>query len=435
MKNFIIILSFMISILKIGALDDFYNKFNIIGSKNLKIYYEKNVENKIAIDLKKEFDIIYDIIGLDLDFPIKKPTFFLYGSIENMRRDLIFRWNYSSYIINYLQGLPAMNDEYELCVHKNSTAQYIAHEYTHRIVKQIIGENKNKLLRWFDEGLAEYEGLLIQSKMINNDEEYAIEQYLKDFLLYFDQKKGKIYKIEETKNDSEWMDISRLSNTIIYKQAALMIHYLIKENGIKKLNRFLKALNKNIDFNKAFKRYFKLGPEDFIDNFFNYIKLEKIKYEKYLQIYNENILFDFNGENNEAIEWLADDGVDNLDIPEADIRNIYTIINNEKFYLLFTTESGENNKKVWSSYYFIEIDINNDGIKDFIINFSKMRSYIYYDQNWTEISALAYFGNTIKFMIPIEIIHNHKDIKIRIYSRNGEDIYNFPKKWIAVPIK
>ncbi|HNZ27812.1 MAG TPA: hypothetical protein PLG34_03205 [Spirochaetota bacterium] len=120
MKYFINVIFSIIYIFKLNALDDFYNKFNINESKNLKIYYEKNVKYKYAIDIQKEFDLIYDIIGSDLDFPRKKPTFFLYGSVENMRRDLIFRWNYPSYIINYLQGLPGMNDEYELYIHEKS---------------------------------------------------------------------------------------------------------------------------------------------------------------------------------------------------------------------------------------------------------------------------------------------------------------------------
>lgn len=437
MKYFINVIFSIIYIFKLNALDDFYNKFNINESKNLKIYYEKNVEYKNVIDIQKEFDLIYNIIGSDLDFPRKKLTFFLYGSVENMRHDLIFRWNYSSYIIDYLQGLPAMNDEYELCVHEKSTAQYIAHEYTHRIIRQMIGENYKELFCWFDEGLAEYEGLIIQSRLLNNNEEYALEQYLKDFLLYYDQNKGNIFNIEGIKYDSEWMDISRLSNTLVYKQAALMTYYLIKEKGIKCVNSFLKELNKKNDFKKAFKKIFKFKQEDFINKFLNNIKLEKIKYEKYLKTYNENLLFDFNGENNGTIneDWQVDDGIDNLDIPEADIRNIYTVINNEKFYLLFTTEGEEINKKVWTCFYFIEIDVNNDGKKDFVINFSKMRSYLYNNRNWKEINALTYFGKTIKFMVPIEIINNHKDIKVRIYSGNGEDIYNSPKKWVSVQTK
>jgi len=434
MKYFIIVISSIIYIFKINALDDFYKKFYINESKNLKIYYEKNVEYKYAIDIQKEFDLIYDIIGSDLDFPQKKPTFFLYGSVENMRHDLIFRWNYPSYTVDYLKMLPAMNDEYELCVHQKSPAQYIAHEYTHRIIRQMIGENYKELFCWFDEGLAEYEGLIIQSRLLNNNEEYALEQYLKDFLLYYDQNKGNIFNIEGIKYDSEWIDISRLSNALVYKQAALMTYYLIKEKGIKSVNRFLKALNKNMDFKKAFKKMFKFKQEDFINNFLNYIKLERIKHEQYLNAYNENLLFDFNGENNGTIneEWYTDDGIDNLDIPEADIRNIYAVINNEKFYLLLTTEGEEFSR---TCYYFIEIDVNNDGKKDFVINFSKMRSYLYSNRNWKEINALTYFGKTIKFMVPIEIINNHKDIKVRIYSGNGEDIYNYPKKWISVQAK
>lgn len=84
-----------------------------------------------------------------------------YNSENGLFQDLIDTWGFSSEWVKTYRAVPRMNPEYVEWLPPYANWRYIAHEYTHRIIEQIAGLGSQTKYKWFDEWLADYEGLKV----------------------------------------------------------------------------------------------------------------------------------------------------------------------------------------------------------------------------------------------------------------------------------
>ncbi len=329
-----------------------------------------------------------------------------------------------------------MNIDYEMWMITSHDIRFLAHEYTHRIIEQIAGLNSQIFYKWFDEGLAEYEGIKALSIYDSNKAKIIKEQYFKSANDFY--KNGTFTNINNMTTEKQWSEGIMLHQNKYYIQSYVIVNYLIEKYGIKKVKEILEIFSQKNSFNNSFKEIYEISIEEFEKKFFLY--LENIKTEKN----KKKLKFDFSVDDNVWINIrnLIDDKKDNINVPEADIRLIYAEIFNNELYILFTTESEMNRNDLIN--YCIVIDINNDENPDFQIGFNSIYTWLwdltkagidsYKDYN--NLSYITesekYFGKTIKFMIPIKYFKDSNEIRINMFTTVNNIQMNRRKNWVKV---
>ena len=136
---------------------------------------------------------------------------------------------------------------------------FLTHEYTHRIIEQLAGIGSQVNYRWFDEGLADYEGnkalavanpALAKAK-IEQEERYLAGQF----------ESGGMLKLDQITTGAEWSDrMTQGQSRLIYAEAARITAYLIDSRGMESAKQVLELVGRHNSFRNAFQQVYGFAP-------------------------------------------------------------------------------------------------------------------------------------------------------------------------------
>jgi hypothetical protein len=254
--------------------------FLTLKTKHCVIFYQEGVSRDRACEVGRDFEIGYKVVGEDLGYPKKTPKLYVYRSIDALFDDLITRRGYSAGGMKKYPGLPAMNWNYQEWVPPKAGIRIIVHEYAHRIIQQITGFNSVQKFKWFDEGLAEYEGLKAL-RVKDQKAALAIEKiWLKNVV--FAYKNNTLISFKNMMTMEQWRSYSgskwksyfgtnSIPGLINYEQSAVAVSFLINQYGFDKIKKLLIMVGKGKSFPSAFQKVYNLSIEEFEERFKAYL--------------------------------------------------------------------------------------------------------------------------------------------------------------------
>jgi hypothetical protein len=168
-----------------------------------------------------------------------------------MYQDLITRWGYSEWV-RTVHTTPRMRRDYIEWIgpEQHHDIAFITHEYTHRIIEQIAGLNSQVNFKWFDEGLAEYEGQKALAKPFPASAESRKEARLR--MLASSLASHTLIPLSKITTERQWTAQIDQRSQLEYPEAWAALHYLISQYGVAEVKRVLTLIGTGERFSEAF---------------------------------------------------------------------------------------------------------------------------------------------------------------------------------------
>lgn len=225
--------------------------FGVLKTAHATIYFQKGLSSQRVTEIGSAFEKAYKIIGRDLAFPAVRPRIYAYQSMNDLSNDLVDYWGYPEWIRTY-RVIPRMNSNYEMWVPPDRGADFIGHEYCHRIIEQIAGVNSQVKYKWFDEGLATEEGVRTLSS-ISPAKAAAVRNYYRH-----ETKKAKLagsyIPLSKLTTEAQWQYWIKGPRVFyIYYQTAAAMEYLVSQSGMRAIKSVLIQIKQGKPFSSAFR--------------------------------------------------------------------------------------------------------------------------------------------------------------------------------------
>jgi hypothetical protein len=243
--------------------------FGVLETSHGTIVYQEGVALTAAQEVGTGFEEAYQVVGQDLGYPEAKPRLYVYRSLDDLLNDLINTWHYPEWFRTY-QAIPRMNRNYEAWIPPEMEVWFIGHEYSHRIIEKIAGLNSQTNYKWFDEGLAEHEGLRTWAVRSPLEAETARQNYWNYVKTGFQA--GQWIPLQALTTESQWMAQMETPNKDrIYVEAAVVVDYLITQKGMSQAKAVLIKVGSGTSFADAFQQVFGQTVDQFEAEFIAYL--------------------------------------------------------------------------------------------------------------------------------------------------------------------
>ena len=243
--------------------------FGVLETSHGTIVYQEGVALTAAQEVGTGFEEAYQVVGQDLSYPEGKPRLYVYRSLDDLLNDLINTWHYPEWF-RTIQAIPRMNKDYEAWIPPNMAGWFIGHEYSHRIIEKIAGLNSQTKYKWFDEGLAEHEGLRTWAVRSPLEAETTRQNYWNQVKTGFQA--GRWISLQALTTESQWTaQMATPNKDWIYLEAAVVVDYLITQKGISQANAVLIKVGSGTPFADAFQQVFGQTVDQFEAEFIAYL--------------------------------------------------------------------------------------------------------------------------------------------------------------------
>jgi hypothetical protein len=264
--------------------------FTAFYTEHATIFYQDGVSKDRACEVGRDFEIAYKVVGKDLGYPKKKPRFYLYNSGKDMNDDLINNWGHGNSAITKYRLIPQMNWDYIAWIPPNGGIDLVAHEYSHRIMRQIADLDFLKKSMWFNEGVAEYTGLKALAVKDTGSASSKEKEWLKNVISAY--RDNNLIPFKEMMTDDQWMRFFEATPSsglnysqdqwnhffqtgslpgLNYNQSAVAVSFIINQYGFDKVKKVLKMVGKGKPFPEAFQKVYGFSQEEFEAQFKAYL--------------------------------------------------------------------------------------------------------------------------------------------------------------------
>jgi len=224
--------------------------FGVFEATYATLYFQAGLPSQRVVEIGTFFDTAHAIVGTDLAYPNVRPRIYAYRSMEDLSNDLVEYWGYPEWIRTY-RVIPRMNADYEMWVPPGVGADFIGHEYSHRIIEQIAGLNSQVNYKWFDEGLATEEGVRTLSHISPSDAAPLRAYYRKAAKEAL--RAGTYIPLNQLTTDAQWVYWMQGPNVYyIYYQTAAVMEYLVNGFGMPTVQSILIQIGQGSPFSVAF---------------------------------------------------------------------------------------------------------------------------------------------------------------------------------------
>ncbi len=238
------------SLISVEASIDQRPGFGIFDSSHTTVYFQDGVPSQRVLEIGTFFDVAHAIVGTDLAYPNIRPRIYVYRSMEDLSNDLVDYWGYPEWIRTY-RVIPRMNADYEMWVPPGRGADFIGHEYSHRIIEQIAGLNSQVNYKWFDEGLATEEGIRTLSSISPADAASLRSYYRKATKEALQS--GTYISLNQLTTEAQWQQWMQTPYVhYIYYQTAAAMEYMVTGVGMPVMQSMLIQIGQGNPFSVAF---------------------------------------------------------------------------------------------------------------------------------------------------------------------------------------
>ena len=228
--------------------------FGVLETSHGTIVYQEGVALTTAQEVGASFEEAYESVGQDLGYPEVRPRIYVYRSLDDLLNDLIDTWHYSEWLRTY-RVIPRMNKNYEAWIPPNMAAWFLCHEYSHRIIEKVAGLNSQAKYKWFDEGLAQHEGVRTWAVRSPLEAETARQNYWDSVKTGFQA--GQWISLQALTTESQWTAQMETPNKDwIYVEATVVVDYLITQKGMSQAKAVLIKVGSGTPFADAFQQVF-----------------------------------------------------------------------------------------------------------------------------------------------------------------------------------
>ena len=189
-----------------------------------------------------------------------------YGEPQKLRSeqqvydDLVGRWGYSEWV-RKVHTIPRMHPDYieRVPPREYHDVAFITHEYSHRIIEQIAGLYSQINFKWFDEGLAQYEGqrALVRTSPIAA----ASKKTERDHIVGGAFAAYSLIPLRDLTTEGQWGRQIEAGGQLAYMQAWAVVDYLVGRYGIDHVQEVLGLVGKGKAFGRAFEKVYGLTVE------------------------------------------------------------------------------------------------------------------------------------------------------------------------------
>jgi len=224
--------------------------FGVFEATYSTVYFQDGVPSQRVTEIGSYFDVAHGVVGVDLAYPNIRPRIYAYRSMEDLSNDLVEYWGYPEWIRTY-RVIPRMNAGYEMWVPPGLGADFIGHEYSHRVIEQIAGLNSQVNYKWFDEGLATEEGVRTLSHISPNDAAPLRAYYRKATKEALQA--GTYIPLNQLTTEAQWQYWMQGPNIYyIYYQTAAAMEYMANGFGMPTIQSILIQIGQGNPFPVAF---------------------------------------------------------------------------------------------------------------------------------------------------------------------------------------
>jgi hypothetical protein len=410
------------------------SEFLVIKNQIAEIHYQPGVSPERARQCEADFNTAYALVGKELGFAARTVKIYIYTSTDELLDDIINRFGYDAAFFRATRATPRMSNDYAMWTTIGRGIDFLTHEYSHRIIEQLAGIGSQVNYRWFDEGLADYEGnkaLALASPglakaKIEQEERYLAGQF----------ESGELLKLDQITTGPQWSDrMVQGQSRLIYAESARIMNWLVDNYGIGKAKEVLERIGKHASFRGAFQEVYGFNPAELEQRYREHLRgLSAALKQK-----RAGMRFNFTLDDDlwQLVKPLIDDGPDQLEVPEADLRSVYAETGGGSLYLLLTTEGKSNRNPAVS--YCVNIDTNSDGKADYQAGFNTGDAWLwdlkgagYGDPANLQsfISYESFFGRSIKFMLPLSLLKTSGPLRLQLYTFHNGKQANPRKGWV-----
>jgi len=237
--------------------------------------YHHPKDAPLAQTVVDAFEIAYISVGLDLGYPSRKISIYIYDSPEEMVDGLVTILGYdpdyarlhtrigatacTKYTMHFMSRIKSWGP---LLWHA------VAHEYSHGLVEESYGTNTITSMRWLLEGLGDYEGhRTVGTKFPSYMQNWKLQRLMVTFVSLI---QGRLPTLTEISTDKEWTNNIRTSLDLWdtqYAEAYVAVTYLIQTYGLAKCKSILDFLKKKPSQEEAVRASLGISLGEFEDAF------------------------------------------------------------------------------------------------------------------------------------------------------------------------
>jgi len=237
--------------------------------------YHHPKDASLAQTIVNAFEIAYIGVGLDLGYPNRKISIYIYDSPEEMVNGLVTILGYdpdyaklhtrigatacTKYTMHFLSRVKSWGP---MLWHA------VAHEYSHGLVEESYGTNASISMRWLLEGLGDHEAYrTIRTKFPSYMQNWKLQRLMVAFVSHI---QGGLPTLTEISTDKEWINNIRTSLDLWdmqYAEAYVAVSYLIQTYGLGKCKSILDFLKKNPSQEEAVRASLGISLGEFEDAF------------------------------------------------------------------------------------------------------------------------------------------------------------------------
>ncbi len=407
--------------------------FSILETEHATLLAESGVGDDNGRAVGELFEIGYQVVGEDLGYADKRPRLYVYLTDQSMYQDLIAVWGYSEWL-RTVNSTPRMHPDYIEWIpprHRQDDV-FIAHEYSHRIIEQIAGLNSQVNFKWFDEGLAEYEGLRALAKRSPSDA--ASQRGWRINLVGNNFGSGALIPLKDITSEKQWSTQMERSAQLVYAQAWAAMDYLISQRGITQVKNVLTLVGKGQSFPDAFQNVYGLSVNDFEKEFLTFVANSKKESDA-----TTCFKIDGQGGDWQKLKPLIVDDPNPSIARAADVREVYAVTCKGALYVMIAVD-GPATSGTSVSYGF-DVDTNGDGMPEYQAGFDRTRAWLwnlrgtgYADQKNLSfpVDVRASVGQVAEAVFALKLLDDTTTPRIRVYTGIGGQTAKRKTVWAQV---
>ncbi len=244
----------------------FEQGFSVLETAHATVRSQLGVPDSDSRQVGLFFEIGYQLVGGDLDYPAKRPQLYVYSSEQQMYQDLIKHWGYPAWVRS-VHTVPRMHRDYIEWIppDRHQDIAFITHEYCHRIIEQIAGLNSQVNFKWFDEGLAEYEGQQALAKLFPASAES--QRAARIGMVAGSYASHSLIPLKAITTESQWSAQIERGSELAYTEAWAAVNYVMTEYSIAHVKRVLTLIGTGMSFPKAFQKTYGISVDQFEGSF------------------------------------------------------------------------------------------------------------------------------------------------------------------------
>ena len=240
--------------------------FSPMETPHATILAEQGVDEASARAVGQMFEIGYQVVAADLDESRQRPRLYVYFSEPRMYQDLISRWGYPGWV-RAVRTVPRMHRDYIEWIppQRCQDAAFITHEYAHRIIEQIAGRGSQVSFKWFDEGLAEYEGQ--KALELWSPAEAAWRRAPHNLSGTAALTSQSLIPFKDITTESQWSAQIERGAQLAQNEASAAVVFLISQHGVGDARAVLKLIGTGRSFRDSFRTIYGFSVEEFENAF------------------------------------------------------------------------------------------------------------------------------------------------------------------------